>query len=258
MYVMLCLCIAFMCLETESLVVVSKEEFQRCTINEAFVILCTRLYRLLKKTNYASLKRACIIQTHIPSGVELPQKLIIQIQQTQNLDDLFDLLSCSPYWNWIDIRLMEAMVTVAENSLAHMLLDNYKAAVYSVRLIEVLPITANRAVREDICTKISAKLMKDPKEMTIADLLMYRTIFEQMIMNIQKGILIFKHVDRGCVEIHWYIPTSFVDKAYQNARTRHYQFNDLCLLYLKIGHYPVILNQTGVISTPNASVDVGK
>ena len=60
---------------------------------------------------------------------------------------------------------------------------------------------------------------------------------------------------------YWYIPTSLVDKAYQNARTKQYQFNDLCLLYLKISHHPVIhdpLNQTDPMSTPIASVDVGK
>ena len=82
-------------------------------------------------------------------------------------------------------------------------------------------------------------------------------------MDIRKGICILEHLDRGCVETYWYIPTTYslVDKAYQNVRTKPYQFNGLCLLYLKIGHHSVIhdpFNQTDPMSAPIASVAVGK
>ena len=249
--------IAFVCLETESLVV-SKEEFQCYSIPDAFDILTSRLWTLLNEANFIDLRRACIVQMHNPDGVELSQKLIKQIQETNNFDDLFHLLCSWPYHCWIDIQLMQAMGAVVEDSQARILLDNYKAAVYSKRLIDVLPDVPSKEVKNEYCTKICAKVMKDPNKMTVADLLKFRTQLEQVIMDINRGICILEHVYPGCVETHWYIPTSFVDKAYQNAKIRHYRFNDLCLLYLKIGSYPVILNQTDVISAPNASADVGK
>ena len=98
--------------------------------------------------------------------------------------------------------------------------------------------------------------------MTVADLLKFRSQLEGVIiMDINRGICVLEHVDRGCVETHWYISTSLVDKAYQNARINHYQFKCLSMLYLKIGHYPVIddpLNQTDVISPSITSANTGK
>jgi len=218
---------------------------------------------LLKKADYRDLRRACITQMHNPGGAELSQKLVDQISATKNIDDLFDLLVLSPYWSWIDIRMLELMGIASDDPQAVELLDNYKAAVFSKKLIDLQPNVFSKEIEEDCYTEVVTKIKKDPKEMTVADLLMFQSNLEEVVMDIKKGICILKHLEKGCIEVHWYIPTSCVDGAYQTAKIRCSKFHDFHLQYLKIGHYPVIHDPLAspadvVISAPSPPVNVGK
>ena len=250
-----------LCLDGKSMTI-SKEEFQSYdSVGKAFIALQTKMKILFRKADYSNLRIACIAQKNNPDGAELSQVLVGEIKAAENIDELIDVLVCSPYWSWIDLRIMEAMVVASDSSQAQELLDNYKAAIFTKRLIDVLPNVPSKEVKEEYYTKIAAKLMKDPNEVTVAHLLEFQSQLEGVILDIRKGICILEHLDRGCVETYWHIPTSLVDKAYQNAKTKRYQFKNLCLLYLKIGHHPVIhdpLNQMDHMSVPIASVDVGK
>ena len=242
--------------------IISKEEFQNYNnVGKAFIVLQTKMKALFKKADFFDLRRACIAQIHNPDGAELTPDLVDKISVTQNIDNLFDLLVRSPYWSWIDIRVLEMMVAASGVSLADKLLDNYKAAVFSKRLIELLPNVFGKDLGGKLCTKVVTKIQKNPKEMTVADLLELQSKLEIEIMNIKKGTCILEHLEKGCVEIHWYIPTSCVDGAYQTARVKFYQFKDLHLQYLKIGHYPLIhdpLASHDDVSPPTPAANVGK
>jgi len=221
--------------------VISKKEFESYNdVGKAFIALQPNMRLLLKKADYGDLRRACISQMHNPGGAELSQKMVEQILTKQNIDDLFDLLVCTPYWSWIDIRILEAMVITSGDPQAVELLDNYKAVVFSKKLIDILPNVFNKEIEEDRYTEVVTKIKKDPKELTVADLLVFKSNLEEMLMDIKKGICILKHLEKGCVQVYWYIPTSCVDGAYQTARKRCSKFHDFHLQYLKIGHYEVI------------------
>ena len=245
---------------TKSLVI-SKVEFSSYKdVGKAFIALQTKMMALFEKASCGDLRRACIAQMHNPGGAKLSPKLVEEIKAAQRIDDLFDLLVCSPYWSWIDIRMLEAMVIASDNPQAGELLDNYKAVVFSKKMIELLHNMFSKEVEEDY-TKMVTKIKKDPKEMTVGDLLNLQSKLEVEIMDIKKGVSILEHWEKGCIEIHWYIPANCVDKAYQTARVRCYQFKDLHLLYLKIGHYPVIhdpLASPDLVSAPSPPVNVGK
>ena len=217
---------------------------------------------LLKKANCGDLRRACIAQVHNPDGAELTPDLVEKISLTQNIDDLFDLLVRTPYWSWIDIRILDMMVAASGIPLAVKLLDNYKAAIFSKKLIDLLPNVFGKEIDKVRYTKVVTKLQKDPKEMTVSDLLELQSKLEIDIMNIKKGICILEYLEKGCIEVHWYIPTSCVDGAYRTARVKRCQFNDLHLQYLKIGHYPVIHDPLAsldvVVSAPSPPVNFGK
>ena len=90
----------------------------------------------------------------------------------------------------------------------------------------------------------------------------FQSQFEVVIMDINEGKCILDHLKKGCVEVHWYIPTNCVDRAYQTARGKRYQFSSLQLQYLKIGHYPVIqdpLDQTDTATfAPSPLVNIGE
>ena len=102
----------YLLIETE-VKVVSKEEFQSYNVGKAFIVLQTKMRALLIKANYGDLKRACITQKNNPDGAELSPKLVGEIKAAGNFDSLLDLLVCSPYWSWIDLRIMEAMVAAS-------------------------------------------------------------------------------------------------------------------------------------------------
>ena len=250
-----------MCIDSKSLVI-SKEKFKSYNdVGKAFIALQTKMKKLLKTADYGDLRRACIAQIHNPGGAELSQNFVEQLSRTHNIDDLFDLLVSSPYWSWIDIRLLEVMVVASENPLTVETLNNYKAVVFSKKLIDLLPNAPSKEVKDAYYAKVVTKVNKDPKTMTVADLLEFQYQLEVVIMDIKKGICILEHLEKGCIEIHWYIPTSCVDGAYQTARVKCHLFKALHLQYLKIGHYPVIhdpLASSDAVSAPSPPVNVGK
>ena len=230
-------------LETNSMII-SEEEFQKYNndVGNAFIALQTKMKALLKNANCGNLKNACITQMQNPNAVELSQKLNEEISSAKNSDELFDLLVRSPYWSWYDTRIMEAMVTASENVQARELLKNYKTVVFSKRVVDLLPNVPSKKVKEEYYAKVITKIEKDSNEITVADLLIFQSQLEGVIMGIKKGICILDHLKDGCVEIHWYIPTNCVNEAYQTARAKFCQFNEFHLQYITIGHYPVIQN----------------
>ena len=243
-----------------STIAISFEEFD--TVSEAFVFLTSQLKLLLAKTDFSNVKRSCIEQINTPSGAQLSPKLVTKIKSCDNITTLFDVLADSAYWSWVDVRLLKVMAAASGLVEAIKLLANYRKAIFSKKLFDLLPNAPSKEVKEKYYTKIVTKLNKNPKEMTVADLLEFQSQLEVVLLDIKKGFCILEHLEKGCIEVHWYIPTSCVDEAYQTARVRCYQFNDLHLQYLKIGHYPVIhdplTSADVVVSAPSPPVNVGK
>ena len=221
---------------------------QFSTISEAFVFLTSQLKLLLAKTGFSNVKRSCIEQIITPSGAQLPPDLVKKVNSCENITMLFD------------VHLLK--VTAAASGLiqAIQLLKSYTKTIYSKKLFDVLPNAPSKEVKEKYYTKMVTKLNKNSNEMTVADLIEFQSQLETVLLDIKQGICILEHLEKGCIEVHWYIPTSCVDKAYQTARARCYQFNDHQLLYLKVGCYPVIhdpLALPNAVPTPSPPVNVG-
>ena len=231
------------------------------SVTTAFLTLTSKLTRLLRKADFHIIRRSCIEQINTPNGAQLLPEDVSAIKMSKDIDELLDVLAISAYWSWIDVRLLEAMVTSSDNTNALNLIEKYKDAIFKKTLKEILPDAPGKEIKEAYYTKIVSKVDKDADDITVADLLKFQSQLETVIMDIKKGVCVLEHLEKGCIEVHWYIPTSCVDKAYQTARVRCYQFKDLHLLYLKIGHYPVIhdpLASPDLVSAPSPPVNVGK
>ena len=209
------------------------------TVSEAYVSLTAQLKTLLEKADFSNIKRSCVEQINTPSGAQLPSILIETIKKCNDVTELFDILACSVYWNWYDVRLLKAMAAASGLPRATELIDSYKKAIFSRKLIDLLPNSPNKDIKEKYYTKIVAKLKKDD-EITVADLFNSQSQLEKVLLDIKNGTCILDHVEGGCIEVHWYIPTSCVDRAYETASARCSRFKVLQLQYLKIGNYPVI------------------
>ena len=232
------------------------------SVSTAFVTLTSNLTRLLRKADFHIIRRSCLEQINTPNGAQLLPEDVIAIKASKNIDELLDVLAVSAYWSWIDVRLLEAMVAASDNMNATSLIERYKNAIFKKKLKDILPDAPGKEVKEAYYTKIVSKVDKDPNDITVEDLLKFQSQLETVIMDIKNGVCILEHLEKGCIEIHWYIPTSCVDGAYQTARVKCYQFNDFRLQYLKIGHYPVIHDPLAspdvVASAPSPPVNVGK
>ena len=231
------------------------------TVGEAFVFLTSELKSMLARTDLSDLQRSCIEQMKTPGGAQLPPELITRVKSCDNITKLFEVLADSIYWSWIDIRLLKAITAASRLKGAIQLLSSYRKTVFSKKLIDVLPNAPSKEIKQKYYSELVTKLNKSSKEMTVDDLLEFQQQMEEVILDINTGTCTLDHVKKGCIEVHWYIPTSFADVAYQAAKARRYQFNGLDLQYLKIGEYPVIydlLVSPDVVSFPSMSVTVGE
>ncbi|XP_065893092.1 uncharacterized protein [Dysidea avara] len=195
---------------------------------------------LLRKADHLIMRRACITQSKAPGGAHLPEELVTQMMMTQNIDNMLDVLARSPYWSWIDVRLLDTIVVASESPLALELLNNYKSAIFSRKLVDVLPHFPGKEMKKKQHTKVVSKVKKDPKEMTVDDLLNFQKQLEVDILDVADGTSILESLTKGCIEVHWCIPTECVEKAFHSATLNCYKFHDLQLHYLQIGSYHVI------------------
>ena len=211
-------------------------------ISGAFVCLTSRVAEYLATAKFSSIRRACITQTNTPNGVQFSPDIEKKIKSSTNLDDLLDVLAESPFWSWIDLRLLEALVAASGSSKCDTLISSYKEAIFSRKLIDILPNVPSKELKEKYYMKIVSKLDKEADDITVADLLEFRSQLEVVIMDIKNGICVLDHFKDGCVEIHWYIPAEIVDHAYQTASIQYHKFHELHLQYLQIGSFPPIYN----------------
>ena len=239
---------------------ISFAEFE--SVSEAFVFLTSQLMLLLAKANFYNIQRSCIEQINTPSGAKLPPKLVAKVNACENVTKLFKVLADSAYWNWVDVRLLKVMAAASGLVEAINLISNYSKIIFSKKLIDLLPNAPNKEVKEEYYTKIVTKLKTSPNNVTVADLLEFRSRLENVLLDIKNGICILEHFKKGCIEVHWCIPTNCADGAYQTAKVRCHQFGDLHLQSLKIGQYPVIhdpLSSDNLAkSIPSPPVNIGK
>lgn len=226
---------------TDYVDIISKEEFaQFDSVVEAFIALQAKLSVMLRNANFLSIKRACINQQKLPLGIKLPEQLVAQIYCTNNTDALLDVLVSSPYCSWIEIRLIKAIVRSSGIPKASLLLENYESAVFSMKLIDVLPNNPNTEIKEVYYSKIVAKLDKEADSMTVSDLLEFRSQMETVILDIGQGECILDHIEQGCIQVHFYVPTDCVARAYHSASGRHHYCAKMKLIWIQIESFDVI------------------
>jgi len=88
--------------------------FKGSDINAAYNKMTSSVAVILESTNvkFRHLRRALIQEIHA-LGSTLPKSLVQKIQPTESLDDMLDVLAQSPYWNWFDTRLLQALVSAS-------------------------------------------------------------------------------------------------------------------------------------------------
>lgn len=212
------------------------------SITKAFLYLTSNISKQLQHEDFYIMRRACIEQINTPNGVQLSPNMKQDIKSVNNLNALLDTLADSPYWSWIDLRLIEALVEASGSQVAKNLVNGYKKQIFSKKLIEVISTVPNKEVSDEHYSKIVSKFGKELEEITIFDLLKLKSQLETVIMNLKSGTCALAHIGEGCIEIHWIIPTDYINRVYEAAILKRHKYHTIYLQYLQIGTHNKIYN----------------
>ena len=230
------------------------------SITEAFISLTANISKLLQNEDFYAIRRSCIEQMKTPNGAQLSPDMIQKIKAANDLNALLDILVDCPYWSWIDLRLLEAMVAASGSNIAKGFLNSYRNTIFSKKLLEILPSIPNTEVKDAYYTKIASKVQKDVEQIVVSDLLKFQSQLETVIMGLANGTCSLASIKEGCIEIHWLVPTHCIDHAYESACLKRHEFHKFCLQYLQIGGHRTIYDPTvldhSTTATPEISLPV--
>ena len=207
-------------------------DFSDCDdIIEGFMLFVAELSKVMKSADFSILKRA--FQMRIPGRVQLPDDLQAKIKKAKQIDDLLDALVESKYWNFADLRLVNILVFSSGICEAKSLVDKYKKAFFSTKLIDVLKMFTISPPSQcsEYVYRVSIKISKEPAEITIGDLAQNFTILETVIMDINASSCVLDHIEAGCVKICLFIPIQCSYHAYISALNNHHRFHSLHIQY---------------------------
>ena len=195
-------------------------------INSAFTKMTSTIEGILETRNFKRLRRACIHEIHA-MGSTLPKSLVHKIEPTESLDDMLDVLAQSPYWNWFDTRLLQALVSALGSAEAEEWLEGFKAIFYAKKITTVIPYVSIKPFRESI--KLVDKFDKDPKDLTISELLQHKYKLEYEVLDIDERDLVLSCIKTGCVELTWQVPQELVYRAYISMKRKHDELSSLAV-----------------------------
>ena len=195
-------------------------------IESAFTRMTSQIESILEVHKFSRLRRACIQRIN-SLGSNLPQHLVPKIQYAKELDDMLDVFSASPYWNWFDTRLLQALVSASGSPEAEQWLESFKATFYTKKVTEVIPYISIKPFKESI--DIVEKFDKNPKDLTISELLEHKYKLEYEVLDIDEGELVLSCIKTGCVELTWQIPQELIYRAYTSMKRKHDELSSLAV-----------------------------
>ena len=110
----------------------------------------------------------------------------------------------SPYWNWFDTRLLQALVSASGSSEAEALLKQFKQIHYARRVNEILPYVSVVPLKGSVI--FIEKFHKELHELTLLDIIKHKHILEYEVLDVGKRKLILSCIKTGCVELTWHVP----------------------------------------------------
>ena len=206
------------------------------SVKQSFTFLSYEVVKLLQKIDYLHLKLTC---NRIVTDVQLSNHFCSKIQSCSNTDELLSALTLSPYWNWMDIRLMEAVAAISHEVME--LLKRYKEYLLPQSLVELLSFIPTVGKDDESNYKImSIKLQKVINDVTLNDFYSDRHFLETEILNLKEGALVLKHIEKKTFNINWLIPVDQCLHAHKSAKENVEKFHKISLSFVHIEPYEAI------------------
>ena len=168
---------------------------------------------ILMNGHFSNIKRSCFELFNTASGNRLTPEQTKTIKDCKNVDDLLEALALTPYWNYLDIRVLDAMATASEQNDAETTIGLYRSVIYRRKLFGTNLIFSGKESNAGFANnldyaKIKEIYNKDPKKVTVGDFVKHRDHVEQKRTGL--NMMGVQSIDPGCLEICWLIPTTTV------------------------------------------------
>ena len=178
-------------------------------IEKAFTKLSAGVKAIIRNSNFDVMQEACIEKALSPKNL-FSEKLISSIEQVNTFNNLCLTLAKSSQWNFLDTRMMEAMVTASMIPVAQQSLENFKKAYFGKKLDEVVPHYVPVIPLKPGHTILREVLNKDPRDLTIAELHEHCFYLETELLETGRGTLSYYKIMVGSVIIEWQIHVDYI------------------------------------------------
>ena len=129
---------------------------------------------------------------------------------------MLDVLALSPYWNWFDTRLLQALVSASGSPEAEAMLEQFKQIYYACKVSEVLPCVIVKPIKDSIV--FIEKFDKDPEELTLLDLLQHKHVLQYDVMDVGENRIVLSCIRTGCVELMWQVLLDLIYQIYTSIK----------------------------------------
>ena len=202
-------------------------------IDDAFTKLSAVVTNLIRHANFNCLQRACIEKARSPKMLHKSNEVVPVIKEAESFETLCTMLSDTTYWNFLDIRMLEAMATASMIPAAKETIENFKKTFFSLTLKEAAPYFPIIKVKPDH-TKLHENLDRDPSQMTIGELHEHRFYLETKILKTGPDTFTICEIKIGSVEIVWQIHVDHAYQVHSRLKGLHSQLTLQAIRYMSI------------------------
>ena len=189
-----------------------------------------KLEALWSEVDIHKLRKVC---TRDP---RLSNELKSSLRNASDLDEMFDLLSSSPFCTWLELTILKRMAKAAEIPEATRLIEIFEKCVHSRKCSEVELYFKKQYINPDHLTLVSAKLNENAEHLIVADLIRYCHKLETILKLPATSNALIKY-RKGCLEISFVIPTYCCLYAFEIARSNYFRFRSIHIRYLQVGTF---------------------
>ena len=191
-------------------------------IDDAFTKLSAYVTAVIQNANFPSLQRACIEKAKSPKMLHKSNEVVPVIKKAQSFQALCSMLADTSYWNFLDIRMMEAMAIASRIPAAQETIENFKKTFYNMTLKEAAPYFPIIKVKSGYTT-MHEDLDRDANQMTIRELHKHRFYLETEILKTGQDTCTICSIKIGSVTIAWQIHIDDVYQAYISIKEKKSQ-----------------------------------
>ena len=202
-------------------------------IDSAFSKLSASVTTSIKDVNFCTLQRAAIEKANSPRMLQISNKTIPIINGAKSFQALCTVLAKSPYWNFLDNRMMEAMAAASLIPAAQQSVENFKRTFFGMTLAEAAPYFPIMPLKS-AHTKMTEQLDKDPSKMTIFELHKHRFYLETELLQTGPDTITICRIVIGSVTITWQIHADHVYKAHCSLKKKQSQLPPQGIMALSV------------------------